>query len=349
MFKGNKKVGNYPWKGKHGPLLIAEIGGNHEGNFDYAMELAQLAVGSGVDYVKFQLYQGSSLVNPQMDPHRKEHFKKFELTKQQHIEIAEFCLESGVGYMASVWDLEMLEWVDSYLDIYKIGSGDMTAYPLLKAFAEKGKPIILSTGLACLEEVLDAVDYIQRVNSTYQNANQLALLQCTTMYPIGKEDANLLVMDRFREKTNLAVGYSDHTEGLVALKVAAARGADVLEFHFTDTREGKHFRDHKVSLTQHEVKTFCEYLRDLNSLLGDGVKRAMKSEVENGHVISFRRAVYLKHDIRAGSILTEEDFVYLRPMQGIDSRAIDELLGKQVICDCKALAPLRLDQLKTRT
>jgi len=309
-----------PFKGKHGPLLIAEIGGNHEGQFDYALQLTDLAIQSGADFVKFQLYRGDTLVSPVEAPDRNAHFKRFELSKEQHLYLAERCRAAGVGYMASVWDLEMLDWIDPYLPIYKIGSGDLTAYPILAEFARRGKPMIVSTGLATLEEVLATVDFLQKTNPCYRSPAFLALLQCTSMYPIEDSDANLRVMDTLRVATGMTVGYSDHTVGSLALLTAVAMGAEVLEFHFTDSREGKSFRDHKVSLTQQEVQELCGQLARIAAMKGDGVKRPLDCEVSTGHVTSFRRAVYSNQLCEADDELQASALVQLRPNHGLDAR-----------------------------
>jgi N,N'-diacetyllegionaminate synthase len=326
-----------PWSGAHGPLLIAEIGGNHEGDFAYARRLTELAISSGADTVKFQLYRGDTLVNARESPDRHRHFHRFELQPEHHLELAGMCRAAGVGYLASVWDLEMLDWIDPHLSIYKIGSGDLTAYPLLREFARRGKPMIVSTGLSTLEDVLASVAFVQSVDAGYRRADRLALLQCTSMYPIEDGDANLRVMDTLREATGLAVGYSDHTKGQAALFVAAARGADVLEFHFTDDRTGKAFRDHQVSLTPDEVRQFCADLDQMRVFLGDGVKRPLPSEIETGHVTSFRRAVYCRHGIRQGQVISADDLVVLRPNHGVDARQFDELLGRRAARDLQAL------------
>ena len=123
--------------GKNGPYLIAEIGGNHEGDFNYAIKLTELACKSGVDAVKFQIYTGDILVSSVESPDRNEHFKKFELTSNQYISLAEICYLSGVTFMASVWDPDAINWIDPYIKIYKIGSGDLTAYPIIKKIALK--------------------------------------------------------------------------------------------------------------------------------------------------------------------------------------------------------------------
>lgn len=325
----NTKINN-PFLGKFGPLLIAEIGGNHEGNFDYAKKLAQMAIATNVDYVKFQIYSGDTLVSQLESPDRNKHFKKFELTKENHIYLAEMVKEAGLLYTSSVWDIEAMEWLDKYISLYKIGSGDLTAYPVLKKTAEKGKPIIVSTGLSSEDEIMKTIDYIQSVNSDYKSAEMLAVLQCTSMYPIPSSDANLNVIKRLKDLTNLTIGYSDHTEGSKALNYAVAIGAEILEFHFTDSREGKQFRDHKVSLTPFEINELIQEIQLINDLKGVNIKTPVLIEIENGHVESFRRAVYPSKNIKAGEILTEDNLTVLRPNHGIDSRDFDKLIGKRL-------------------
>ena len=321
------------FKGKHGPLLIAEIGGNHEGDFNYAKKLTQLAIETNVDYVKFQIYTGDTLVSKLESPDRNKHFKKFELSEEQHRELAKMVTNAGLKYTSSVWDPDLMSWIDEFISIYKIGSGDLTAYPILRKTAQKGKPIILSTGLSTEQEVIDAVNFIQNVNQIYKSPDYLAVLQCTSMYPINPEDANLRVIGRLKECTDLTVGYSDHTEGSKALKYATAMGADVLEFHFTDTREGKSFRDHKVSLTPEEVKELISEIKLINQYRGGSEKKPVKIEMEHGHEISFRRAVYPSRDIKAGEILNDDNLTVLRPNHGIDARDFDKVVGRVPLID----------------
>lgn len=315
--------------GENGPLLIAEIGGNHEGNFKYAKQLANLAIESEADVVKFQIYTGDTIANKIVDPARNTHFKKFELSIEQYTELAKMVEDAGKIFMASVWDSELFDKVQHLFKIIKVGSGDLTAYPLLMHFAKTGKPIILSTGLSTEEDVLDAIKFIQGVNSVYLNSEYLAVLQCTSMYPIPEEDSNLSVMLKLKELTHLTIGYSDHTEGFHALSRAHLLGAEILEFHFTDNRENKSFRDHKVSLTKDEVQLLVEDIIMNNKLLGVNKKEPLQIEIDNGHVTSFRRAVYLSKDIEKGSIIKEEDLCVLRPNKGIDARDYYKLIGKK--------------------
>lgn len=334
------------WIKQHSnPLLIAEIGGNHEGDFEYAKRLTDLAIKSGADAVKFQIYTGDSLVSSLESPQRNLHFKKFELSKEQHIELAKMVLNAGKLYSASVWDIEALEWIDAYMSFYKIGSGDLTAYPVLKAIAKKMKPIILSTGLANEEEVQKTVGYLENLDDFYKVPQNLSVLQCTSMYPIEDADANLLVMRRFSELFDHPIGYSDHTEGTIALETAVALGADVLEFHFTDSRENKTFRDHKVSLICDEVLDLKSKIKRIKASQGSGVKTALPIEIDNGHDISFRRAVYPSRDIAKGEILNEENLTVLRPLSGIDARDFDKVKGKKLLVDVKKHQKLAWDML----
>ena len=325
---------NTNWQGKYGPLLIAEIGGNHEGDFDYAKELTQLAIETDVDYIKFQLYTGNTLVSRIENPVRNKHFKKFELRQAQYIELAKMCQNAGIGFMASVWNMDYLDWIDEYMPIYKIGSGDLTAYPVLRTIAQKRKPIIISTGLSSMDDVSGTVAFLQSLDDLYKDPNYLSILQCTAMYPIPYKDANLNVMQAFAREFNLPVGYSDHTEGSKALEIAVAMGAQILEFHFTDSRTGKSFRDHQVSLTRDEVHQLIKDIKNIQLLKGSSDKKPLP--IEGDHPTTFRRAVYPLVDIPAGTLISEKHLTTLRPNHGIDARNFDKVVGKTTLVDLKA-------------
>ena len=345
------------WCGKNGPLLIAEIGGNHEGNFDYAKKLVNLALNTQVDIIKLQLYEGRSLVSPFESKDRFKHFKKFQLSKNEHIYLAQMCRDSGIKYLSSVWDLDMLHWIDEFLDCYKIGSGDLTAYPIIKEFSTRGKPIIMSTGLSNLEEIKQSIQFIQSQNSVYKDKNHLAILQCTSSYPTIDEEVNLRVIKTLKEETKMTVGYSDHTIGSLALRGAYAQGAEILEFHFTDSREGKRFRDHKVSLTPDETKELIKDIKKgpretevqiqdksrLKIFLGQKEKSPTKGEIDSNNLISFRRAIYPNKFLKKGHSLKEDDLIYLRPNHGIDVREYKKIVGKKIKKDTQPFEKLQLE------
>jgi N,N'-diacetyllegionaminate synthase len=332
--------------GKYGPLLIAEIGGNHEGDYAYANDLLDLAIESKADVVKFQIYYPDTLVNKIENPDRYNHFKKFTLTSEQHIKLAKKCIDAEKLYLASVWDIDALNWIDRYSKMYKIGSGDLTAYPIIEKIAEIGKPIILSTGLSTFNEVSQTVKFIRQINSIYDDKEMLAVLQCTSMYPIPESEVNLNVMEEFKNKLNITVGYSDHTEDIEALYLSALFGANVLEFHFTDTKEGKTFRDHQVSLTRDDIDLLVNKIKRGAIILGGNIKTPTNSELENNHHITFRRGIYPNRDIQIGEKISKDDLIALRPNNGIDAVNEKKIIGKKATINIKKLNQLNFDMFE---
>lgn len=332
------------WDGKNGPLLIAEIGGNHEGDFAYAKRLTKLAIKSDVDIIKFQIYSGETLVNNLISPNRFKHFKKFQLSKKQHIYLAEMCLANGIKYLSSIWDTKVLKWLDKYLEIYKIGSGDLTAYPIIKEFAKKGKPIILSSGLSNFKEIKNTINFLINKNKKYKSKEFLSVLQCTSSYPTIDQEANLKIVTQLVNNNNITAGYSDHTIGSLALKSAYTLGAQILEFHFTDTRKNKTFRDHKVSLNFNETKELIKDLKRIKNLLGTNIKKPTASEIKSKHLISFRRGIYLNKNLERGTKIKESDLVCLRPNIGVDARDYKNIIGRKVKRNIKKLEKLTINK-----
>jgi N,N'-diacetyllegionaminate synthase len=312
---------------KNAVFFIAEIGGNHEGNFEYAQSLTRLALDSGADAIKFQFYTGDSLVSGRESPDRNAHFKKFELSNQQNIKLIKMVQDGGAIPMASVWSLDMLQWANPYLPFHKVGSGDLTCYPMLAALVKTKKPIILSTGLSSLDEVASAVEYIEKFDASYITDRKLALLQCTSSYPTPDEDVNLAAMLTLKNEFGLPVGYSDHTLGSDAIEVAVAMGAEIIEKHFTDTREEKTFRDHMIALTNDEVKASLSRMSRISLFTGVNEKKLTNSEREAEHHISFRRSIYASQSIKVGEVLTEDNLTVLRPFRGICASRFDDILG----------------------
>lgn len=337
------------FQSKNDIYLIAEIGGNHEGDFEYAKELTRLAAESGADAVKFQIYTGDTLVNAKYDPARNKHFKRFQLNEAQYTELAELCQQLGVTFMASVWDVDAIDYIDRFSTIYKIGSGDMTAYNVIKKTTQSGKPMILSTGLATANEVSDVVAFIEQVDPSYISERKLAILQCTSMYPILDEDANLNVMRSYMQQFDLPIGYSDHTIGPDAIEVAVAMGAEIIEVHFTDSREGKEFRDHKVSLTRDEIQMLIKKIGKIKRLQGSADKAPTPSEIDNGHPRSFRRAVFVNRNLPAGHVVTEEDLVTLRPVEGVGAEHFYDLVGVTLQQPMERLQRFESEQLPDKS
>lgn len=314
------------------PYCIAEIGGNHEGNFDKALALINLAIDTPVDAIKFQTYFADTLVEKSVDPDRWQHFKKFELTLDQHEEIARIITSSGKDYLTSIWDMDAYSRLSQYLNYVKIGSGDMNSYSFLKLAAKTKKPIILSTGLSTLAEVENSIELLRKFDAIYRRKDMITILQCTSMYPIEFNEANLNVLKSL-EKFGTNIGYSDHTVGSEALKVATVMGAEMLEFHFTDNNQNSTFRDHLVSLEQADVRLLYKFFQDFNDLQGSSIKTPTKSELQTGHLTSFRRGTYASRDLRVGEIISDEGISEKRPAnQGL---RFENLLGKKIRKDVK--------------
>ncbi len=317
------------FKGKNGPLLIAEIGGNHEGNFDVAIKQTLLAIRSGCDVIKFQMYRGESLVNQKEDFQRYKHFQKFELQKHQYIKLAELCKKNDVIFNASIWDTSMISWVDKYLKFYKIGSGDLTSFPILESFCKRKKPIILSTGLSTLKEIKNTVKFLKQQNSFYKKKENIVVMQCTSSYPTSNNDLNLNVIDTFKKNFNHIIGYSDHSIGNLALLTAYIKGAQVLEFHFTHDKNRK-FRDHGLSLNIGDVKKLIKDINSINGMLGSYEKKPTKKEISSGHIKSFRRAMYAKCSIKKGKKINKNQIICLRPENAISPINYPKILKKLI-------------------
>ncbi len=327
-----------PFSGTYGPLVIAEIGGNHEGSYEKALSLVELAITTEVDAVKLQLYSPDLLVNATLDPDRHAHFANFTLTPEQNVELLRRIRSSGKLTCASVWSLEELSIYEEYVDIIKVGSGDFDDYSMLAAIAKSDKPIILSTGLSDYKEVTAVISYL--VEDEQVPAGRLSLLQCTSMYPIPPVEANLAVMDLFRHSFGISVGYSDHTVGIEALALAAACGAEVLEFHFSDDTKNCSFRDHLVSLDADDTSTLLSRIANTQTLLGSKQKSLTLLEEVRLHPTSFRKGLYLKNRVSAGDIISKDELITLRPRKGLAPVDAKLLIGAKALQNIDALAVL---------
>lgn len=312
-------------------FLIAEIGGNHEGDFDYAIRLLDLAAESGAHAVKFQAYSSDRIVNPIESPERNTHFKKFELSDTQYIELAKRVRAYGLEFMCSVWDEHLLSLLDPYINIHKVGSGDLTNYPLLKKIALTKKPLIISTAMSTLDEVREAVSFIDSVAPEIKRFGNLALLHCVAMYGEPKDEyANLKVIQKLQnEFKECMIGYSDHTIGSEALEIAVALGACILEFHFTDDTT-RSFRDHGISLTKSQVQAFSDRIKKVINLLGHDDKSPVSAIETSERICEFRRAVYPNRDLIAGEIISENMLTTLRPNHGTSACRFYDFIGKRL-------------------
>ncbi|MBI2547968.1 N-acetylneuraminate synthase family protein [Candidatus Woesearchaeota archaeon] len=328
-------MATYQWPNE--PFIIAEIGGNHEGNFSYAKKLLSDVVKSGADAVKFQIYTADKIVNKIEGAERNKHFKKFSLSTEQFIELAHSAKKNNILFMASLWDEESIETFNPYLSIHKVGSGDMTNYPLLELLAKKDKPLIISTAMATLAEIKDMVRFLDSINPRLRKEKKLALLHCVATYGDPKDEyAQLLAIKKMQEEfKDIAIGYSDHTGGIYACELAIAMGCKIIEKHFTDDKK-REFRDHHISADLEDMRTLLEKKKKIYALLGTCEKQPVAAIETSERIKEFRRAVYLKKDAPAGTLLTKEMLTTLRPNRGIDARDFYKLLGKKLVVKKKA-------------
>lgn len=317
-------------------LIIAEAGVNHNGDINLAKKLIEQAAKAGADVVKFQTFKANSCVSVsakkakyQLETTAKEEsqlemIQKLELSYESHFELMKHCKKHGIAFLSTPFDLEGVEFLRGLdLPYFKIPSGEITNLPYLKAVAKCKKKVLLSTGMANLGEI-EAALTILRKNGT----RNITLLHCNTEYPTPFEDVNLNALKTLKEAFKLEVGYSDHTEGIVASLGAVALGAVVIEKHFTldKTMEGP---DHRASLEFEELRALCKGIRELEKALGSGIKKASKSEAKNK--IIARKSLVAKREIQKGEKFSIENLTTKRPGSGISAMRYEEYLGKRAL------------------
>ncbi|WP_270991267.1 N-acetylneuraminate synthase [Campylobacter upsaliensis] len=317
-------------------LIIAEAGVNHNGDINLAKKLIEQAAKAGADVVKFQTFKANSCVSVsakkakyQLETTAKEEsqlemIKKLELSYKSHFELMKHCKKHGIAFLSTPFDLESVEFLRGLdLPYFKIPSGEITNFPYLKAVAKCKKKVLLSTGMANLGEIEAALE-ILRKNGT----RNITLLHCNTEYPTPFKDVNLNALKTLKEAFKLEVGYSDHTEGIVASLGAVALGAVVIEKHFTldKTMDGP---DHRASLEFEELKALCKGIRELEKALGSGIKKASKSEAKNK--IIARKSLVAKREIQKGEKFSEQNLTTKRPGSGISAMRYEEYLGKRAL------------------
>lgn len=347
-----------------GPLVIAEAGVNHNGSLDRALEMVDVAASAGADVIKFQTFAADSLARPdaELAEYQKrssggpqtqwELLKGLELSREEFIEIKQRCVERGVLFLSTGFTLPELDFLVSELSIpmIKIASGDLTFAPMLVAAAQTGLPVVLSTGMANLDEIAEALTFLAvgyGMDAGYLPADtvpsrkvrdgawesklirqrvreSVTVLHCTTQYPAPVEDLNLRAMVSIAEAFDVKVGYSDHSMGDYAAIAATALGATIVEKHFTLDRslEGP---DHAASMEPDELTRLVRTLRDVHTAMGSGVKECQPSETANRAVV--RRSIVAARGIDEGTVILEDDLECRRPADGRSAFAFWDVVG----------------------
>jgi len=347
MFKiGNKVIGD-----GNPTFIIAEAGVNHNGDINLAKMLVDKASFAGVDAIKFQTFKTEKLVTGYADmaEYQKNNIgtvdsqfnmlKKLELSYENFIEIQEYCKYKKIMFLSTPFDFESADFLASIgIEAFKISSGDLTNIPFLEHIAKFNRPIILSSGMATLSEIEEAINAIYCLEN-----RELAMLHCTSNYPAELRSVNLNAMNTIKNAFKIVSGYSDHTKGITIAIASVAMGANIIEKHFTidKSMEGP---DHKASLNPVELKEMVVAIRDLEMALGTGIKRYNPSEVDT--MKAARKSIVASRNIKAGETISLKDLDYKRPGTGLLPKIYIDIVGKKTNRDIKMDEQIALNMVE---
>lgn len=321
-------------------LIIAEAGVNHNGDLSVALKLIDVAAQAGADLVKFQTFSADRLVTAHArkadyqtqttDADESQHamIRRLELTREMHEALIAHCNARGIGFFSSGFDTESIDLlVELGLDCLKIPSGEITNLPYLRHVGAYGKSVILSTGMATLDEIGAALDVLEQAGTM---RNRITVLHCNTEYPTPMTDVNLRAMLTIRDAFGVEVGYSDHTRGIEVAIAAVALGARVIEKHFTldRTLPGP---DQKASLEPDELAAMVTAIRNVEQAIGDGSKTPTESEAKNWPIA--RKSLVASRAIRAGEVFSEANLAVKRPGTGVSPMRWDDVMGRKAVRD----------------
>jgi N,N'-diacetyllegionaminate synthase len=318
-------------------FIIAEAGVNHNGSLEMALQLIDVAAAAGADAVKFQTFKAEKIIainapkagyqkeTTDSDESQLEMVKKLELDEKAHTILNQHCRGKGIQFLSTPFDLESIELLNRLgLKTFKIPSGEITNMPYLRKLGALKKRLIMSTGMADLGEIEAALDVLTEAGTSLEN---ITVLHCNTEYPTPFEDVNLRAMLTIRSAfPGIAVGYSDHTNGIEVPIAAVAMGATVLEKHFTLDRNlpGP---DHRASLEPHELTAMISSIRNIEKALGSGIKKPSPSELKNKSIV--RKSIVAAKVITKGQLFDENNLGVKRVGQsGISPMRWNELIGK---------------------
>ncbi len=316
-------------------IVIAEAGVNHNGDVVLAERLVDAAVAAGADFVKFQTFSADRLVTQKAkkaDYQREttgsaesqyEMLRRLELGQDVHFRLAEYCASKGIGFLSTAFDEQNLDFLVSLgIPLVKVPSGEITNLPYLRRVAHYAKPVVLSTGMATMGEIDDALTVLETGGV---NRSQVTVLHCTTEYPAAMADVNLRAMQTIGDTFGVAIGYSDHTLGIEVPIAATAMGATIIEKHFTldKTLPGP---DHRASLEPQELAAMIAAIRNVELSLGDGVKEPRPVEERNKLVA--RKSLVSAAPIRCGELFSPENLCDKRPGTGVSPMLWDCYIGK---------------------
>lgn len=314
-------------------LVIAEIGVNHDGIMDRALQLIDVAADAGADVVKFQTFRAKLLAAPSASKaeyqktvpgqNQLELLRSLELSDEDHRDLLRHCASRGVEFLSTGFDEASVDFLLSLgINRIKVPSGEITNLPFLRHIGGKGLPVLLSTGMANLGEIEGAIDALETSGTLREN---ITVLHCTTEYPAPLGEVNLKAMESIRQALSVAVGYSDHTLGSEVAIAATALGAAVIEKHITldRTLPGP---DHAASMEPDDFAQMVKSIRAVEEALGDGIKRPGKRESVNIAVV--RKSLVASQPIEKGEVFSSENITAKRPGTGVSPMMWDEFMGR---------------------
>lgn len=322
--------------------VVAEIGANHEGNVDTAAALIEASAKAGAHAVKFQSYTPERFIAA-TDRERFERVSRFALDEAAHRRLARVAGDHGIAFFSAAISEDWVPLIAELGAAIKIASSDLTFEPVVRAAAATGKPVILSTGAGDTEEITTAINWFRDAAGTDDIVDRLALLHCVSAYPTPIEEANLLSIPFLREKYSLTTGWSNHVLGTEACIGAVALGAQIIEVHVTDRKEGRDHRDHELSLEPDELAELVRLVARVRASLGTYDKRPGPSEMNIRDAI--RKGIVAARDLAAGDRLAWDDLHFARPATDLASGEIDQVIGRELVKGLTAGEPLTLRHL----
>ncbi len=322
------------------PYLIAEVGGNHAGNFKFAKQAIVNAKKAGADCVKYQWYSAEKIVHPKMkvmkhvrqkskEKTQLERFKNLELSKDQIKQLFLLSKQNKIDFCVTPFNIEYVSFLSQYVNFFKIASGDLDFIPLLEEINLQKKPVFLSTGLSTDKKIKNALNILNKCKVT--------ILHCISSYPTPIEEANLSNIINLKKKFKCDVGLSDHTTSNISSIVAVGMGAKVIEKHFLPNKNIKNVGDYELSLNPKNFKVLRNQINEAYLSLGNSRKNIYKAETNFNKTL--KRSIYFSRFIKSGSKLNKDDIIFLRPFdkKGINVDDYSKLLNKKLKKDVKKL------------
>ncbi len=346
----NKIIGD-----DHPLFFIAEAGVNHNGSIDMGKELIDIAANCGADAVKFQSFITEEIITknaPKSTYHIEttggdsnqswfDLLKTQEMSKEMHIELIDYCKKKNIIFLSTPYDEKSADLLDKLnVAAFKIASTDTNNLPFLSYVAKKGKPMIISTAMTSMDEVIEAAECIKQYG-----LDDLAVLQCTGNYPSEVSESNLKVIQSYKKQLKCIVGYSDHTPHLTNASIATALGAKIYEKHFTIDKKlpGP---DHRMSLDPSELNETIKTIRLAEVALGSDEKEVLDSELENR--LKLRKSIIALIDINEGKIINEGMVAVMRPGNGISPKHINKVIGKKALLDISSGTPISMEMINDK-